>query len=288
MIGTKEKFPVEEAKKLIEMALHEDVRDGDFTSLWTLPPNQNQVATLIAKQEGVLAGLPIIDLVYKALGEDVKLDFNFQDGDAVVPGDIIVTMEGSTQGLLTGERTLLNFLQQLSGVASITSVYAKALEGSKTVVLDTRKTLPGYRLLQKYAVAAGGGSNHRMGLFDMVLIKDNHIQAAGGVLQSVEAVQSKNDRNLKIEIEVETLDQLKLLLHKGVDVIMLDNMDKATMTEAVKIVEESGDKVKLEGSGNMNLERIKDLKDVGLDFISVGALTHSVTALDISMRIPTK
>ena len=180
---------------------------------------------------------------------------------------------------------MLNFLQQLSGVATITNKFANVLKGGKTKVLDTRKTIPGFRTLQKYAVLAGGGSNHRMGLWDMVLVKDNHIAAAGGVLQAWNAVKKQNTGNLKVEIEVENLEQLKLLLGLGVNRIMLDNMSNDLMREAVKIVKESGDQVELEASGNMTLERVKELSDIGLDFISVGALTHSVKALDISMRI---
>jgi len=278
-------FPLEDARVLVRLALSEDVRDGDVTSLWTLPPTQTQTAWLIAKEEGVLAGLPIIALVYEELRTPMDIEFFKHDGDAVHKGDRICRLTGTTQALLTGERTLLNFIQQLSGVASIAHVYAEALKSGHTQVLDTRKTLPGFRTLQKYAVRAGGGSNHRMGLFDMVLVKDNHIAAAGGVVEAFEMVRRHNSRGLKVELEVESLEQLRSLLGRGVDVIMLDNMDTETMREAVRIVRESGDPVKLEASGNMNLERVRELADVGLDFISVGALTHSVKALDISMRI---
>jgi nicotinate-nucleotide pyrophosphorylase (carboxylating) len=282
----KQAFPAQEAQTLIRMALDEDVRDGDFTSLWTMPAEQNCTAHLIAKQDGVLAGMDIIAIVYEALQEKVEIELFFKDGERVQKGETIAAISGRTQAMLTGERTILNLMQQLSGVATVTAAYMDALAGSKTVILDTRKTLPGYRLLQKYAVSMGGGSNHRMGLFDMVLIKDNHIQAAGSALAAVQAVQKQNDRNLRIEVEIESLEQLSTVLNQGVDVIMLDNMDKATMSEAVKMVKESGDSVKIEASGNMNLERVADLKDIGLDYISVGAITHSVPAMDISMRIP--
>jgi nicotinate-nucleotide pyrophosphorylase (carboxylating) len=208
-----------------------------------------------------------------------------KDGDWVEKGTIIAELEGKTQSLLTAERCILNFIQQLSGVATSTRACVKALEKGRTQVLDTRKTIPGFRTLQKYAVRAGGGKNHRMGLFDMVLIKDNHITASGGVLEALAVVKKQNIHGVKIEVEVESLDDLRLLLHQGVDVIMLDNMDTATMTEAVKIVQESKDQVKLEASGNMSLERLKELATIGLDYISVGALTHSVKALDISMRL---
>ena len=278
-------FPKEDALTMIRLALAEDVRSGDVTSAWTIPENQNQHARLIAKEDGVLAGLPVIELVFAELNANVNVTLHKQDGDVVKKGDLIAELEGSTRDLLTGERTLLNFIQQLSGVASVAHTFQKALEGGKTKVLDTRKTLPGFRTLQKYAVRVGGGSNHRMGLFDMVLVKDNHIAAAGGVLEALEVVQKNNTENLMVEMEVESLEDLKKLLNKGVDVIMLDNMSNEMMAEALKIIKESGDKVLVEGSGNMTLERAKEIATLGLDYISVGALTHSVRALDISMRI---
>lgn len=279
-------FPVEDALQMIRLALHEDVRTGDITSIWTIPQDQKQKARLIAKESGVIAGLPIIDLVFQELKEtSLQVKMLLKDGDWVEKGTIIAELEGKTQSLLTAERCILNFVQQLSGVATSTRACVKALEKGRTQVLDTRKTIPGFRTLQKYAVRAGGGKNHRMGLFDMVLIKDNHITASGGVLEALAVVKKQNIHGVKIEVEVESLDDLRLLLHQGVDVIMLDNMDTATMTEAVKIVQESKDQVKLEASGNMSLERLKELATIGLDYISVGALTHSVKALDISMRL---
>ncbi len=278
-------FPKEDALTMIRLALAEDVRSGDVTSAWTIPENQNQHARLIAKEDGVLAGLPVIELVFAELNANVNVTLHKQDGDVVKKGDLIAELEGSTRDLLTGERTLLNFIQQLSGVASVAHTFQKALESGKTKVLDTRKTLPGFRTLQKYAVRVGGGSNHRMGLFDMVLVKDNHIAAAGGVLEALEVVRKNNTENLMVEMEVESLEDLKKLLNKGVDVIMLDNMSNEMMAEALKIIKESGDKVLVEGSGNMTLERAKEIATLGLDYISVGALTHSVRALDISMRI---
>jgi len=278
-------FPAQDAKILVRLALNEDVRTGDYTSLWTLPAEQIQTAKLIAKEDGVVAGLAIIELVFEELGGKVKIETYVQDGDPVKVGTQIANITGETKTLLSGERVMLNFLQQLSGVATITNKFASALKGGKTKVLDTRKTIPGFRTLQKYAVLAGGGSNHRMGLWDMVLVKDNHIAGAGGVLQALEAVKKHNSQNLKVEIEVENLEQLKSLLGLGVNRIMLDNMSDDLMREAVRIVRESGDPVELEASGNMTLERVKELANVGLDFISVGALTHSVKALDISMRI---
>jgi len=184
-------FPVQDAKTLIRLALNEDVRTGDYTSLWTLPAEQVQTAKLIAKERGVVAGLPIIELVFAELGGKVKVETYIQDGDSIEVGTQIASITGETKTLLSGERVMLNFLQQLSGVATITNKFANALKGGKTKVLDTRKTIPGFRTLQKYAVLAGGGSNHRMGLWDMVLVKDNHIAAAGGVLQAWNAVKKQ-------------------------------------------------------------------------------------------------
>jgi nicotinate-nucleotide pyrophosphorylase (carboxylating) len=278
-------FPTQDAKTLVRLALNEDVRAGDFTSLWILPAEQIQTATLIAKESGVVAGLPIIELVFAELGGSVKIETHIQDGDLVKAGGKIATITGETKTLLCGERVMLNFLQQLSGVATVTNKFATALKNGKTKVLDTRKTVPGFRTLQKYAVLAGGGLNHRMGLWDMVLVKDNHIAAAGGVLEAWNAVKKQNTQNLKVEIEVENLEQLKLLLGLGINRVMLDNMSNGLMREAVKIVKESGDNMELEASGNMTLERVKEIADIGLDFISVGALTHSVKALDISMKL---
>ena len=278
-------FPAQDAQTLVRLALNEDVRTGDVTSLWTLPTQQIQTATLIAKEPGVIAGLPVIPIVFEELKENVKINLNAEDGAKAKVGDKIATITGETKTLLSGERVMLNFLQQLSGVATITDKFAQVLAGTKTKVLDTRKTIPGFRTLQKYAVLVGGGSNHRMGLWDMVLVKDNHIAAAGGVLEAWNAVKKHNTQNLKVEIEVENLEQLKSLLNLGVNRIMLDNMDNQTMQEAVRIVKESGDPVELEASGNMTLERVKEIANIGLDFISVGALTHSVKSLDISMRI---
>ena len=278
-------FPTEDALTMIRLALAEDVRTGDVTSLWTIPAEQKQHAKLIAKENGVLAGLDVIALVFDELKANVQIVLHKKDGDVVQKGDLIAELDGSTRDLLTGERTLLNFIQQLSGVATVAHTFQEVLKAGKTRVLDTRKTIPGFRNLQKYAVRVGGGSNHRMGLFDMVLVKDNHIAANGGVLNALEVVRKNNTENLMVEMEVETLEDLRKLLNQGVDVIMLDNMSNEMMAEALQIVKESGDKVLVEASGNMTLERAKEIATIGLDFISVGALTHSVKALDISMRI---
>lgn len=278
-------FPTEDALPLIKLALKEDVRSGDVTSEWTLSSEKKRTARLIAKESGVLAGLPIIDLVFSELSASVETKLFLKDGDSVSKGDIIAELSGTEKDLLTGERTLLNFIQQLSGVASLAGAFQKALSKGKTRVLDTRKTVPGFRTLQKYAVRVGGGSNHRMGLFDMVLIKDNHIAACGGVREALEIVQQKNTQKLLVEIEIETLEDLKKILNRGADVIMLDNMTDDMMKESLRLIRESKDPCLVEASGNMTLERAERIAEIGLDFISVGALTHSVSALDISMRL---
>lgn len=282
-------FPQEDARTLVRMALAEDVGTGDVTSQWTL---QGAIeATLLAKQNGVIAGTAIAALVFEEMGAPVQIAWNVKDGDQVKSGDRLATIRGATVSLLTAERVILNFLQQLSGVATITRAHQTVLDqgyqspNRRTYVLDTRKTIPGFRRLQKYAVLAGGGRNHRMGLHDMVLVKDNHIAACGGVVQAWNAIKSQNHQGLKVEIETENLQQVASLLGIGVDRIMLDNMDTATMIEAVRMVRASGDPVELEASGNMDLDRLRELAPIGLDYISVGALTHSVKALDISMRI---
>jgi nicotinate-nucleotide pyrophosphorylase (carboxylating) len=203
----------------------------------------------------------------------------------VEPGQLIMTLEGPLRALLVCERVLLNFLQRFSGIATSASAHAQALEGTGTKLLDTRKTLPGYRLLDKYAVAVGGGTNHRMGLYDRVLVKDNHAIACGSVRAAVDKVHAKYGKRFPVEAEVRNLDELRSLLDASVDTVLLDNMDDATLREAVNLAREKAPGLKLEASGNMSLTRLSQLRNLGLDFISVGALTHSVQALDISMDI---
>ncbi len=283
-------FPQDDALTMIRLALAEDVRSGDVTTLWTIPETQIQTARLIAKEEGVLAALPIAELVFKEMKASVEVRLLKRDGDLVQKGDLIGELVGPTRDLLTGERTVLNFIQQLSGAATVAHEFQKLLQSGNTKVLDTRKTVPGFRTLQKYAVRVGGGANHRMGLFDMVLIKDNHIAACGGVTEALSVVQKNNTENLLVEIEIENETDLRKVLAQGIaDVIMLDNMSNAEMASALQIVrshsEQIGKKILVEASGNMTLARAAEIADLGLDFISVGALTHSVKALDISMRI---
>ncbi|MGL1933982.1 MAG: carboxylating nicotinate-nucleotide diphosphorylase [Fibrobacterales bacterium] len=279
------KFPSDAARSLIHLALKEDLDEaGDISSLWTIPSDQSNHATLTAKEGGVIAGITIIDLVFQALNSNAIVTTHVSDGDRVAVGDVIATIEGNTWDLLKAERTLLNFLQRMCGVASVTAQFVAETQGTICNILDTRKTLPAYRMLDKYSVHAGGGMNHRIGLFDMVMLKDNHINASGGIAPAIESVLKTKNSAIKMVVEVETLEQLTEALGYPVDQILLDNMDLETMSSAVALTRETNKSVKLEASGNMTLKRIASVAKTGVDFISVGALTHSVPALDISMR----
>jgi nicotinate-nucleotide pyrophosphorylase (carboxylating) len=267
---------------LIEIGLKEDVNTGDLTTDLLIPASVQSTATMIAKADGVIAGLFVAKAVFQKLDPSVEFTAEVSDGDKVRKGDLICTIKGAYRALLTGERLALNFLQRMSGIATETAKYVEAVKGFKTVILDTRKTAPGLRLLDKYAVKEGGGTNHRIGLYDLVMIKDNHISVAGGITKAVEAIRPSIPKNIKIEVETTTLEEVKEALHAGADIIMLDNMDTKTMRNAVLIID---GKAKVEASGNMNLERVREVAATGVDYISIGALTHSVTALDISLKI---
>jgi len=269
---------------LVQMALAEDVGDrGDVTTRAILQSNATMCGQIVAKADGVIAGLPAARSVFYQIDPEVTFDAHVDDGDQVTRGTVICTLRGSARSLLTGERTALNFLQRLSGISTLTRQFVEAVSGTNAVILDTRKTTPGWRLLEKYAVRMGGGQNHRLGLFDAVMIKDNHIAAAGGITPAVERVRAFPDvAGLPIIVEVETLAQLQEALALGVDQILLDNMDEATMRQAVEI---TAGRVPLEASGNMSLERAAAVAATGVNFISVGALTHSAPAFDLSMRL---
>ncbi|HNW51640.1 MAG TPA: carboxylating nicotinate-nucleotide diphosphorylase [Prolixibacteraceae bacterium] len=266
---------------LIEAGLQEDVLTGDITTNTLIPASVQSTAVMIAKADGVIAGLFVAEAVFKKLDNQIEFIAEVSEGDKVKKGDLICTIKGSYRALLTGERLALNFLQRISGIASETAKYVEAVKETKTLILDTRKTVPGLRLLDKYAVKAGGGTNHRMGLFDMVMIKDNHISAAGGITNAVKAIRPAISPEIKIEVETTNLDEVKEALDAKADIIMLDNMDNETMKKAVRLID---GKAKVEASGNMNLERVKEVAATGVDYISIGALTHSVNALDISMK----
>jgi len=267
---------------LIECGLNEDVNTGDLTTDLLIPASIQSTAIMNAKADGIIAGLQVAEAVFRKLDPTIEFIAEVADGNKVRKGDLICTIHGSYRALLTGERLALNFLQRMSGIATETAKYVEAVKGFNTEILDTRKTAPGLRLLDKYAVKTGGGTNHRMGLYDMVMIKDNHISVAGVITQAVEAIRPAIHNNIKIEVETTTLDEVKEALRAGADIIMLDNMDIDTMKKAVCIID---GKAKVEASGNMNLERVREVASTGVDYISIGALTHSVTALDISQKI---
>ncbi|PTN08721.1 carboxylating nicotinate-nucleotide diphosphorylase [Mangrovibacterium marinum] len=270
------------AEHLIDLALKEDVATGDLTTDNLIPAELTRKAFWRAKADGVIAGLQVAERTFKKLDANLSWNVLVNDGDKVKKGDLIVVFEGSYRAILTGERTALNFVQRLSGIASMSRIYADAVRDYKCQILDTRKTLPAFRLLDKYAVKTGGASNHRVGLFDMVMIKDNHIDIAGGISAAVQAIRAKVAPDIKIEVETTNLLQVQEAIDAGADIIMLDNMDNATTRQAVDLI---AGRAKTEASGNMTLERLAEVAATGVDYISIGALTHSVTALDISQRI---
>jgi nicotinate-nucleotide pyrophosphorylase (carboxylating) len=277
-----DELTLKSAEILFELAYAEDIGDGDITTNNLVPPESNKTAILVAKEEGVIAGLPLAEMVFKKFDTNLQWNVLIPDGSKVKPGDILVEFTGHYRALLTGERKALNFLQRLSGIATYAAKCIQETEGYAVEILDTRKTLPGYRHLDKYAVRMGGGSNHRFGLYDMVMIKDNHIQVAGSIGQAVESIRLKIPKSIKIEVETTTLDQVQQALNAEVDIIMLDNMSSKMMKEAVALINK---RTKVEASGNMTLKRIRKVAATGVDYISIGALTHSVKALDISQRI---
>jgi nicotinate-nucleotide pyrophosphorylase (carboxylating) len=274
-----------EVINLIQAALAEDVGPGDFTSLWTVPEDRRAVARIVAKASGVIAGAEVAVEVFRRVDPSLAVEIHAADGTAVEPGALVMRIEGAALSILTAERTALNFLQQLSGVATMARRYARAVEGTDARVIDTRKTTPGMRLLEKAAVVAGGGANHRVGLYDMVMIKDNHIAAAGGITAAVRAVRARNDRGLRVEVETTNLDEVREALAAGVDRIMFDNMTPETMADAVALVRAADSRPETEASGGITLETIAAFARTGVDFISVGALTHSAPALDLSLRL---
>jgi len=266
---------------LIDLALKEDVAGGDITSEAIFHSGQISESKIIAKEQGILCGLPLAREVYRRIDPSIEMSILKNDGEEVKAGDEVVRFKGPTGALLTGERTLLNFMQRLSGIATMTARLMKILEGTDIKILDTRKTLPGFRLLDKYAVRTGGGQNHRMGLFDMVMIKDNHIKAAGSITEAVNQVRVKWNDRFRIEVETTTHEEVREAVLAGADIIMLDNMTTSAMEEAVEIIER---RAEVEISGNVDEARLLEIKHIKIDFISLGALTHSVQAFDLSMK----
>jgi nicotinate-nucleotide pyrophosphorylase (carboxylating) len=267
---------------IIRGALAEDIGSGDVTSSWVLPRHLRLRGNLTAKAEGTIAGLEVARMVFLAVDDRMGFQTLVADGSSVSRGDVLATVEGPGEGMLSAERVALNFLQRMSGIATLTHRYVQTVGGTKAVILDTRKTVPGLRVLDKMAVRLGGGQNHRFGLYDMVLIKDNHIAAAGSITAAVHRVRSHDAAKLLIEVEVKNLKELREALELGVDRIMLDNMDPGQMCEAVAL---TAGRVELEASGGITLDNVAAIAKTGVDYISVGALTHSAPALDISLDV---
>ena len=270
-----------QADELIRMALQEDITSEDVSTNAVMRSAVKGTVDLIAKEDGIIAGLDVYARVFQILDEKTEVHFNFKDGDAVKKGDLLATVNGDIRVLLSGERVALNYLQRMSGIATYTSQVAKLLEGSKVTLLDTRKTTPNCRVFEKYAVRVGGGCNHRYNLSDGVLLKDNHIGAAGSVAKAVAMAKEYAPFVRKIEIEVETMDQVKEAVEAGADIIMLDNMTPEMMKEAVNFID---GRAQTECSGNITKENIQKILETGVDFVSSGALTHSAPILDISMK----
>ena len=270
--------------ELIKLALKEDVGDGDHSTLACIPADAQRKAKMVAKAEGVLCGAEIGERVFHLVDSSLKVTLLKNDGDLLHVGDIVMTVEGHAGSILTAERTALNYMQRLSGIATQTHRMVEMIAGLHTQLLDTRKTTPNMRLLEKYAVKCGGGTNHRIGLYDMIMLKDNHVDFAGGIEQAIDRTRdylSKNGKNLKIEIEVRNLDELERVMnHGGVDRIMLDNFDVPTLRKAVKRID---GRYETEASGGITDMTLRDYAETGVDFISVGALTHHIKSLDLSL-----
>ena len=270
-----------QADQLIRMALQEDITSEDVSTNAVMPTATKGTVDLIAKEDGVVAGLDIYARVFTILDEKTEIDFHCKDGEEVKKGDLMATVTGDIRVLLSGERVALNYLQRMSGIATYTRQVAKLLEGSNVTLLDTRKTTPNCRVFEKYAVRVGCGCNHRYNLSDGVLLKDNHIGAAGSVTKAVQMAKAYAPFVRKIEIEVETLDQVKEAVEAGADIIMLDNMTPEVMKQAVELID---GRAQTECSGNITKENIQKIREIGVDFVSSGALTHSAPILDISMK----
>lgn len=270
--------------RIITNALNEDIGSGDITTTTLIPKDSVSSASLTAKSSFVLAGLPFAKRTFELVDRNLKFRTLKKDGSLVRKGSVVATIKGSTRSLLTAERTALNILQRLSGIATLTNEYVKAIKGLRAGILDTRKTAPGLRFFDKYAVKTGKGSNHRFGLFDAILIKDNHIAAAGDVTRAVKLARDKAHHSLKIEVEVKNLKEVREAVLAGTDIIMLDNMQISRIIKAVDIIRRDGPSIKIEASGNVSLQNVRRIAETGVDLISIGALTHSASAADISLK----
>lgn len=268
--------------------LKEDVGSGDVTTSVTIPPGHESKAIIHTKADGIIAGIPVAQLVFEVVDPTLVFTAHVQDGQPVAKGTVLIEVEGSTHSILTGERLALNLLQRLSGIATRTRTYVDALEGLAVRLVDTRKTTPGHRMLEKYAVRMGGGANHRFGLYDAVMIKDNHIKGAGGITQAVSRARANIPHTMTIEVETENMEQVEEALASGADIIMLDNMHPELMRQAVQRIKAAAPHVTVEASGNVSLETILGIANSGVDVISVGRLTYSFESLDISLDLNAK
>ena len=272
----------QQIKNIIKNALAEDIGKGDITTWSTVNSRKKGMALAIAKDDFIIAGIDIFAETFQSLDSTIRIKKLIKDGYRAKKGDVIAEVSGRLSGILQAERVSLNLFQRMCGIATLTAKYVKAVQGTKTKILDTRKTVPGLRILDKMAVRLGGGCNHRIGLFDGVLIKDNHIEAAGGITSTVKAVRKNVSRPIKIEVETKNIEEVKEALSCGVEIIMLDNMNVSAMKKAFDLVAR---RALLEASGNVSLQNVADIAAIGVDFISVGELTHSVRAADISLKI---
>ncbi|WEK54298.1 MAG: carboxylating nicotinate-nucleotide diphosphorylase [Candidatus Cohnella colombiensis] len=272
-------------KQQLREWLAEDIGSGDITTMATVPAGHRSRGIIHAKQAGIVAGLPLVRLVFEVVDEHLNLNLQAYDGDRVERGTVLAIVEGSTHSILTGERLALNLLQRLSGIATKTYEYVSAAQGGTAKIVDTRKTTPGHRTLEKYAVRIGGGYNHRFGLYDAVMIKDNHIKAAGSITAAVQGAKSRIPHTMMIEVEAETLAQAEEAVHAGAHIIMFDNMSTEAMTTAAKAIRALAPHIVLEASGGIVPERVAEIARCGVDVISVGGLTHSFLALDISLDL---
>ncbi len=266
----------------LRLWLREDIGHGDVSTLLTVPPGTMGKGRFLMKEDGVICGLGVVAKTFNIVDEKIEVKSLIQEGEAVKKGDVIAEVSGDLGKIMGGERLALNLLQRLSGISTRTRAFVNEAKGYKAKILDTRKTTPGLRFLEKYAVTVGGGQNHRFGLYDGILIKDNHIKAAGGISKALELLARTSPHYLAVQVEVETLDELREALGFNVPAILLDNMSTETMAEAVRIAD---GRAKLEASGNMTIERVKEVAATGVDYISAGSLTHSVKALDISLKV---
>ncbi len=272
----------EEMVRTLRRALEEDIGSGDITTVAVVPEGLTAGGRVVAKEAGIVAGVAVAKAVFALVDPELRVTPCLQDGDAVRPGEVIVTVHGRVRSILMAERVALNFMQRMSGIATLTRRFVDAVAGTRAKILDTRKTVPGLRLFDKWAVRLGGGVNHRLGLFDMVLIKENHILAAGSLTEALRRVRERYGRRYAVEVEVRTLAELEEALRLDVDRILLDNMDVPTLREAVRL---TAGRVPLEASGNVTLDNVRAIAETGVDYISVGALTHSPKAFDVSLLL---